>query len=107
MTERAQLPNRRPSQTIRFEHDNHRYYVTLGYATPEEFLTNTPLEVFLDAGQPGSALQHVTRDAAVVLSIALQFGAPISVLRQAMTRLDNGAPAGPIGCMLDMIGTQQ
>jgi ribonucleoside-diphosphate reductase alpha chain len=107
MNVRAVLPNRRVSQTIRFDNGGHRYYATMGYASLEDRLAGKPMEVFVDAGQPGSALQHVTRDAAVILSLALQYGAPVSVLRDAVTRLDNGAPAGPFGCLLDLLKKEE
>ena len=104
---RAALPNRRISQTIRFENGGHRYYATLGYADVEARVAATPLEIFMDAGQPGSALQHVARDTAVIMSLALQYGVPIQVLRDAVTRLDNGAPAGPFGCLLDLLRKEE
>lgn len=104
MTTRAVLPNRRVSQTIRFAHGGHRYYATLGYSTPEDRLANNAIEVFLDTGKPGTDVQHMARDGAVVLSLALQHGVPVGVLRQAITRLDDGAPAGAFGKLLDIMG---
>jgi hypothetical protein len=59
--------------------------------------------VFLQAGKVGSDVQALARDAAVAVSLALQFGTPLKTLREAMTRNDDGLPAGPMGRLLDVI----
>ena len=89
---RAFLCNRRHSERLTFTHGG------LGYtATVSHFSDGRPAEVFLDAGKPGSAIQHIARDLGVVTSIALQYGATANELAHALTRLDDGAPAGPLG----------
>jgi hypothetical protein len=99
----ASPENRRPSETLRFEHDGHRYFATIGFANLDDRLRGKISEVFMDAGKPGSSVQHMARDGAVILSLALQHGCPIDVLRRAVTRLDDGSPAGPFGKILDLI----
>ena len=43
------------------------------------------------------------RDGAILISLALQFGAPVETLRHAMTRDDSEAAASPLGALLDLI----
>ena len=92
-------PNRRPNETFRFEHDGNRYFATVSYS----MVNGSPCEVFLTAGKVGSSLDAMARDAAVVTSLALQHGTSLTTLRAAMTRLDDGNPAGPMGALLDLV----
>jgi hypothetical protein len=96
---RQSLPNRRPSETFEFQHEGHLYRGTVGYDR-----RGRPLEVFLTTGKPGTGVETVSRDAAVAVSLALQNGTPLDTLRRAITRLDDGRPAGPLGVLLDLIG---
>jgi hypothetical protein len=95
---RTRLPNRRESETVRLELGGLRYFATVSRVTDGRLA-----EIFLDVGKPGSAIQHLARDLAVTASIALQYGAPASELRHALTRLDDGAAAGPLGALLDIV----
>ena len=95
---RATLPNRRPAKTFAFEHQGHRFTATVG-----SFADGMPAEVFLSAGKAGTAMEAMARDLAVIASIALQHGAPVETLRRAMTRLDDGSAAGPMGRLLDLV----
>lgn len=96
---RQALPNRRSSETFGFEHDNMTYT-----ATVSRFPDGGPAEIFLSCGKPGTAVETMSRDAAVAVSLALQAGVSLAVLRHAMTRLDNGRAAGPLGAALDALG---
>lgn len=95
---RHSLPNRRASETLEFEHEGHRYRGSVSYDR-----RGRPLEVFLTTGKPGTGVETVSRDAAVAVSLALQHGTPLETLRRAMTRLDDGSPAGPLGVLLDKV----
>lgn len=95
---RVAIPNRRPSETFEFGHEGHRF---LGSVSLDQF--GRPIEIFLTTGKPGSSVETVSRDAAVAVSLALQHGTPLDTLRHAMTRLDDGRPAGPLGLLLDMV----
>jgi hypothetical protein len=102
---RAILPNRRHAERLTFYHDGAQFQGTLGFANLEAAL---PSEVFLDGGKPGSSLNALCRDFAVVVSIALQYGTPLETMRQAVTRLnDDGLAAGPGGMLLDLIVMQK
>jgi hypothetical protein len=100
-TPRQLLPNRRETLTYRFEHSGSRYFGAMSL-----FTDGRPAELFLDAGKPGASLQAMARDAAVIASIALQHGVSLEVLRKAITRLDDGSAAGPLGQLLDLVDTE-
>lgn len=95
---RTHLPNRRQSETVEFTHEGHRLTASVSYDRQ-----GRPLEVFLSAGKVGTGIEHAARDLAVVTSLALQHGVPLATLQHALTRLDNGKPAGPMGVLLDMV----
>jgi hypothetical protein len=95
---REVLPNRRSSELISFDHDGILFNGQVSYSEAQK-----PLEIFLDGGKNGTAVQAVARDSAVAISLALQFGTPLETLRQAMTRTDDGKAAGPIGAFLDLV----
>jgi hypothetical protein len=98
MTTRRTLPNRRPLETFEFDLDGTRYTASAGF-----FETGGLAELFLRAGKPGSAVEVASHDAAVVVSLALQFGTPLNAIRKALTKLPDGSAAGPLGRALDMI----
>ena len=99
---RSPLPPRRPSETLRFEHGGFRYFGSVSF-TPEGKIG----EIFLQTGKTGTELEAMARDLAVVASIAIQHGAEPDVLRKALTRLDDGRPAGPLGAFLDLLAESE
>lgn len=104
------IPARRPSEVFQFEHNGIAFSGALSrlaviLSTGAVHLAG-PVEVFLDGGKPGTAVQAVARDTAVAASIALQYGAPLAVIRNALTRNDDGSPAGPLGALLDLIESE-
>jgi hypothetical protein len=98
---RERLPNRRPSLSFAFEHGGHKFTATVGV-----YSDGRPAELFLSSGKAGTAVEAVARDLAVVASIALQHGAAIDTLLHAITRLEDGSAAGPMGKLLDLIATK-
>lgn len=95
---RTQIPNRRPSETFEFIHEGHKFLGSVSYDC-----FGHPVEVFLSTGKPGSGIEAASRDAAVAASLAIQHSTPLDTLRKAMTRLDDGSPAGPLGKLLDLV----
>lgn len=94
---RQRLPDRRLSETVVFEH------VGVGYlASASRFDDGRLGELFLALAKPGGSLDDLARDLGVTVSLALQFGAPVSTIRAALTRSPNGAAAGPLGAALDI-----
>jgi hypothetical protein len=60
-------------------------------------------EIFLSSHKPGSPIEAIARDAAVTVSIALQFGADLETIRQALTKDHDGDPATLLGAALDKL----
>jgi hypothetical protein len=71
MNTRIILPCRRDNETFDVEHDGTFYQVTVGF-----FADNPakPAEIFIDGAQPGSELEAVLHDSAIMLSVSLQCG---------------------------------
>ncbi len=79
--------------------------------------TGQPRELFLVAGKEGSMLNTLLADAAVAISVALQYGVPAGALAKSIGRVPDGAvtpadldragpgrlPASPIGAALDLL----
>lgn len=99
---REHLPNRRASETFGFTH-----YDIAFTATTSRYADGRLAEIFLDSNKAGSAVDAVARDAAVVCSIALQYGAPISVIRTALLRDTQNNPCSPLAAALDQITKQK
>ena len=51
----------------------------------------------------GSDLEATARDAAIVLSIAVQYGVPLEPIRHAVTRNADGSPSSIIGAVLERL----
>jgi hypothetical protein len=65
-------------------------------------------EIFIDCQAKGlTPISDDAKDAAVCLSIALQFGAPAHVIREAVTRTTDGAAVGVIGNVLDLLSEKE
>jgi hypothetical protein len=95
---RQRLPNRRPAETIAFERNGSRYYMTAGY-----FPDGSVGEIFLNADRSNSLLDVLASDAAILASLALQHGCPLDVITHALKRDARGEAASPIGAPLDRI----
>ena len=98
MTARERLANRRGHALLDFEHAGQRYTAGVGC-----FVDGRPAELFLTSSKVGTANDVNARDAAILLSLALQFGCPLDTARGAISRNENGSPAGPIGAVLDIL----
>jgi hypothetical protein len=97
MSDRDRLPNSRPSETFDFEHGGVQYTATIG-----RFDSGALSEIFLNAGKLGSTANIVAREAAVIFSIARQFGAPVETLCAALPKLPDNSAAGPLGKALEI-----
>jgi hypothetical protein len=96
------LPNRRSAISTSFERDGARFEMTAGY-----YHDGRPGEVFLNADRANSLLDFLMSDAAILASLALQFGCPLDAIRHAMKRNSAGAPSSPIGQALDLIADME
>jgi hypothetical protein len=92
------LPQRRPALTFTVIHWNQPFSVTAGF-----FEDGRLGEVFVDARKSGGDVEAIARDAAVVISLALQHGAPVESIQHALTRNSNGSPASLLGAVVDAL----
>jgi hypothetical protein len=61
-------------------------------------------EIFISSVNPaGSPLEALARDSAVTVSLALQYGVPLEVLRAALTRDHDGGPATLLGAAINRL----
>ena len=103
---RQRLTPRRASETFELRHGAHVYTVSVGYTgIPGVDAADAvrPLEIFLTGGRGGQQLDIDTRDAAIAVSLALQYGCPVDVIRGALLRNEDGTPAGVLAAVMDRI----
>lgn len=114
--ERRRLPDRRPaiSHPITFHRSDGTEWkveATIGFypRDGEPYAAGDPGEIFLFGPKDGTDMSALCGDASVLISIALQHGAPIEVLAEAISRYPvevDGPPVKPasiIGAALDAI----
>jgi hypothetical protein len=102
MSNRCRLPNRRRHESGVFSHGGLAYTMGVG-----RFADGRPAEIFLSTHKCGSAVEAIARDAAILISIALQFGADIKTIRTALTRDQDGGPASLICAAVDALEVGQ
>jgi hypothetical protein len=100
-TRRNRLPNRRLAETFEFklEDSGLKYTATIG-----RFPDGRLAEIFLSNHKSNSHADVNARDAAIVCSIALQYGADVETIRKALCRDGHGNASGPLGAALDLLG---
>jgi hypothetical protein len=98
MMQRNRLPDRRRGESLEFYHGNLGFTATIG-----RFRDGRIGELFINSHKTSGDLEAVARDAAIIVSIALQHGADLDSIRRALTRDNDGAPATLIGAALDAI----
>jgi SOS response regulatory protein OraA/RecX len=95
---RDRLPNRRRSETFNIECSGLAYTATASW-----FDDSRLAELFLNNHKSNSAAD--VRDAAIALSLALQNGADVEVIRKALCCESHGRASGPLGAALDRLVT--
>jgi hypothetical protein len=95
---RVRLPNRRSAISTSFERDGARFEMTEGHY-PDGRIG----EIFLSADRANSLLDFLMSDAAILASLALQYGCPLDEIRHAVKRDIRGEAASPIGLALDRV----
>jgi ribonucleoside-diphosphate reductase alpha chain len=98
VTARERLPNRRGALSFAIDSGGLRYTCTAGF-----FGDGRLAELFVSNHKHGSHADLTARDAAILTSLALQFGAPVDVIRAALQRDHGGRPVSPIGAALDAL----
>ena len=95
---RRRLPNRRKSIFLDFESMGMRFVASVSH-----YDDGGVGELFLDNNKQGSAVGTLVRDLAIVFSFAVQHGADIDSISNALCRDDQGRPLGPLAAVLDLL----
>jgi hypothetical protein len=98
MNERQRPTNRRRSENLTFELNGLRFTATVSRSTDGRIL-----EIFLNNHKAGNQSDTNARDAAIILSFALQHGASIHEISRALCRDSTGGALGPVAAALDII----
>lgn len=98
---RETLPWRRYSENFDLDHEGLHFAVQVGY-----YENGRPGEIFISSPKTGSMAEVNARDAAVLLSIALQRGADPEKTLHALTHDGQGRPEGVVGKVLEVIVEQ-
>jgi hypothetical protein len=98
MTDRNRLNDRRSAESFDLEVGGVPYTATVG-----RFPDGTIGELFLSNHRSNSSADTAARDSAIVLSIALQYGADLETIRRALSRDSQGRATGPLGVAVDTI----
>jgi ribonucleoside-diphosphate reductase alpha chain len=99
---RQRLADRRASFVFGFECNGLRYTASASW-----FDDGRLGEVFVGNHRADSHADACAKDAAILASLALQFGAPLDVLRKALLRDSHGRPSTPIGAALDLLAEKE
>ncbi|MBI5111842.1 MAG: hypothetical protein HZA68_07705 [Rhodovulum sp.] len=98
---RAVLPERRAVETFDLWHDSMSFTVSIGF-----YDDGRPGEVFVTGTKAGSGVEAVSRDGAILISLALQHGVPVDVIRHAVTRTAGDEPSSIIGAVVDRLAQE-
>lgn len=62
-------------------------------------------ELFVTGPKAGTDVQHESRDAAIIVSLALQFGCPFETLVESLSRDERGRSSSLIGTVIDCVAS--
>ena len=97
MTAREAPPRRRPQLSFAFVRNSIRFIGSIGFSPAWK-----PIEVFLSC-EKTAEVEALGRDAAILISLALQHGCDFDTMRHAITREETGVASTLIGQLLDEI----
>lgn len=97
-TRRRELEQRRGARIGGFAFRGHCCRAHIGH-----FPDGSPAEIFLDAAKPNSEFDALAADAAILISLLLQFGASPAEIGHALRRTPTGEPASLIGAAVDVL----
>jgi hypothetical protein len=100
MSNRHVLPQRRACETFDLDFGGlaRGHTVTIGF-----YDDGSIGEVFINGGKSGEVVEAIARDAAVILSLALQYGADLANMKNAITRNAQGEASSIIGVVIDRL----
>jgi hypothetical protein len=85
---------------MNFSVDGQKYILTVGHFHD----SGKVAEIFINSGMRLGSMADINAvDGAFAVSLALQYGCPLDVLRIGMKRNADGTPQGPLGAALDTI----
>jgi hypothetical protein len=96
--QRETLPMRRPREGFDFDHSGIRYTACVGW-----FADDRIAEIFLSTTKAGSDADAIAQDAALLFSLAVQYGCPLSTIRSALSRDNRGHATGALGHAIELI----
>jgi hypothetical protein len=99
---RERLDNRRHSIVFDFGSKGMRFTGSVSHY-PDGRIS----ELFLDNHKAGSAIGTQVRDAAIVFSFAVQYGADAEAIRRALCRDSQGRARAPLGAALDLLAGEE
>jgi hypothetical protein len=106
---RLVLPQRRPTFTLDMCDEAGRPDLTVAYSIfepPDAPPPYSVAEVFLTSRKIGSSFEAIARDAAILMSLALQHGCPLDTIRHALTRNADGTAQSLMGRVVDRISEE-
>jgi len=106
MTARRVLPQRRPTFTFDIHDESGRVDMVVAYSVfepPGAPPPHTVAEIFVTSRKIGSGTEAIARDAAILLSLAVQYGCPVDVIRGALTRNQDGSAQSLMGRVVDRV----
>jgi hypothetical protein len=98
MSIRLCLPNRRASEFFGFESMDMKFTASISRDAD-----GNVAELFLDNHKAGSSIGTLVRDAAIILSFALQQGVDLAAVHKALGRDGRGSALSPIGTAPDLL----
>jgi len=104
--DRRVLPQRRPTFTFDIHDEGGRIDMTVAYSIfepPGSAPPHTVAEIFVTSRKIGSGMEAVARDAAILLSLAVQYGCPLDTIRGALTRNQDGSAQSLMGRVVDRV----
>lgn len=99
---RERLSNRRGCHTFQVRFGNQDFVIGVG-----AFGDGRPAEAFVTGPKAGTDVQSLSRDGAILLSIALQYGAPLDDIRHAMSRDERENPTSFLGALVDAVAAER
>ncbi len=93
---RYRLPDRRAHERLELRFDGQSFALGIG-----RFDDGALAEVFVSATKVGSGYDSLAIDCGILLSIALQSGADLAVIRRALSRDAAGKPHSLLGAVVD------
>jgi hypothetical protein len=103
MTARHRLPNRRFREGFDLRHGNVDYHVCVGRDFDGRSGSGDIRELFLSTRKlTGTDTDALARDAGLLFSLLVQHGCPIATILDALTRDNQGRPAGVLGRAIEI-----